>query len=283
MDEFIDLMSQPGVPQLSRWSRGEGATAIAALDEALVKAGLPNRLEAPKRLLDRGEELAGQARAAKQAAADRLEQANRLLLAGGHVDVTAYGRVLVEVGPWLDDQAAGMVGVMQASHRATANASQTVFAMAGGLYQELQRVCAEVVAEVAAVPALPRAVWAAAGIEAPSVAIRAGCEGAWATLVRAGDQWDRVHQAAGLLRETGVFQQELIFPGGCPSEVGSQFLGWQDAVEHLAEVRRLPGPLRLRAAVDRGWRPGLYLATDHVADRERAAAKPRGLLARLVG
>jgi hypothetical protein len=95
-----------------------------------------------------------------------------------------------------------------------------------------------------------------------------------------GAAWEAALVQANLAKPPNLI---LIFPGGCPSEVGSMFLGWQDAVEHLAEVRRLPGPLRVRAAVDRGWRPGLYLAADHVADRERAAAKPRGLLARLVG
>jgi hypothetical protein len=37
-------------------------------------------------------------------------------------------------------------------------------------------------------------------------------------------------------------------------------------------VKRLPGPLRLRAAIDRQWQPGLWLLSDHHA---AAAEKPR--------
>ena len=52
------------------------------------------------------------------------------------------------------------------------------------------------------------------------------------------------------------------------SNVGSQFLNWQEALDGLAEVKRLPGALRLRATIDKGWRPGLWLARDHAAAAE---------------
>jgi hypothetical protein len=80
-----------------------------------------------------------------------------------------------------------------------------------------------------------------------------------------------------------VLAGELLFPDGCPEGLGSIFLNWQPALEGgLEQVKRLPAPLRVRAAVDRGWKPGLWLKADH--ERERSAAAPRpGLLARLVG
>jgi hypothetical protein len=86
--------------------------------------------------------------------------------------------------------------------------------------------------------------------------------------VRIGDRWDNVHAAAGLLIETGTLQSELSFAG--PTSVCTQFLAWQQALDGLTQLRRLPGALRLRAAVDRGWRPGLWLLSDH-----RAAAAGR--------
>ena len=282
MADYIDAMAGPGVPQVSRWDRGDGATAIAALDQAMAKAGLPDRLEPATRLLAQGEQLFEQAREEKRAAADRLEQATRALLtAGPGAAAAAYGQVLVEVGPWLGDQPAAMAGVMNAGHRAQANATQTTFAMAHGLYRELGQVCAEAVAEVAAVPALPREVWlSTTGGQAAEAAIRAGHELAWSRLVKANARWDAVHAAAALLRETGVFQADLLFPAGCPTMEGCQFLNWEPAVEQLPQVRRLPATLRLRACVDRGWQPGLWLKADH--DAYRAATAPRpGLLARL--
>ena len=143
----------------------------------MVKAGLPGRLEPAQRLLAQGEQLFEQARREKEAAADRLEQATTALLTAGAGAAAAYGQVLVEVGPWLGDQPAAMAGVMNAGHRAQANATQTAFAMAHGLYRELGQVCAEAVAEVAAVPALPREVWlSTSGGQAAEAAIRAGHE-----------------------------------------------------------------------------------------------------------
>jgi hypothetical protein len=285
MDNYHDAMAGPGVPQVSRWDRGGSAT-IQTLDAALVKAGLPGRLAAPLRLLAQAEDLAFQARRAKEDAAARMDAATRSLLAGGHVDVTAYTRVLVEVGPWLDDQAAGMVGVMQASQRVQANATQVVFGQVGELYRQLQEACAEVVAQVADVPVLPNTVWSAgtSGM-ASTAAIRAGRTDAWSALVKLGVRWDDIHDCAALLRETGTLQAQLMFPGGCPERLGSIFLNWQPALEGgLDQVRKLPAPLRVRAAVDRGWRPGLYLRADHERQQVATAAAPRpGLLERLRG
>jgi hypothetical protein len=86
--------------------------------------------------------------------------------------------------------------------------------MAPGLYRELQDVAHGVVAECAAVPALPAAIWAAtSGGEAAAAAVRANREADFARLTRCGDTWDAVHNAAQLLRETGVFQGELLFSG----------------------------------------------------------------------
>jgi hypothetical protein len=70
-----------------------------------------------------------------------------------------------------------MIAVMQAASRVRANATQTTFAMAPALYTELQEVCVGVVAECAAIPPLPGAVWSAttSGL-ASSAAIRAGRE-----------------------------------------------------------------------------------------------------------
>jgi hypothetical protein len=232
-------------------------------------------LRAPKRLLDRAEALAEQAREAKLAARRRLEEANRALL-DGMPDAAAYGAALTEVSPWLSDEAPGMIGMMQASAQVRSNALATAFAMATGLYSQLQEVCREIVAEAAAVPPLPREVTSAATSgQASTLAIRAGMEAAWAATVRLGDRWDQLHAAAELLRETGVMQGQLVFPQGCPTGIGCQFLNWQAAVEGLDAVRRMPAPLRLRAAIDKGWRPGLFLASDHVAFAAEPKAKRR--------
>lgn len=63
-----------------------------------------------------------------------------------------------------------------------------------------------------------------------------------------------------------------------PTALGTMFLNPLPVVDDLATVRRLPGPLRLRAAVDRGWLPGLYLQSDHARHAEQQKPR-RGLFA----
>jgi hypothetical protein len=277
-------------PRISRWDRGDGAGAIRTLVDALDRAGLPGQLQASLRLLDQAEALGDLARRGKDAARERLDQATTALVAGGPVDVDAYAATLVETSAWLDDTdvqagraAAAMAGLMNAVQRTNANAVQVAMAEASGIYQRLQGICADVVAEIAAVPPLPARVWSAATSgQAGEAAIQAGHELGWSTLVKAGGRFDSVHAAGALLRETGGFAAELNFPGGCPTRIGVMFLNWEAAAQDLAQVQRLPGPLRVKAAADRQWAPGLYLASDHV----RAAAeapKKRGLAAVAAG
>jgi hypothetical protein len=195
-------------------------------------------------------------------------------LLNGSLDVAGFGQELIEVGPWLDEEFAGMRGVMQAAAQIQGNAVQTVFAMASGLYAQLQEVCAGVVAEAAAVPELPREVWSAtSAARAAEQAIRANCEDAWVRLVRCGIQWDSCHEAAQLLRETGTLQGQLIF--SVPTSLGVTLLNPQAAMEGMDEVRRMPAPLRLRAAINRNWLPGLYLKSDHDAYAAEPKARRR--------
>jgi hypothetical protein len=284
--EYIDIMAHPAVSP-SRWDRGDGETAIRALEAALELAGLPDALEAPKRLLARAEQVGEAARQAKQAARERLAAATEALLGDGPLDAAAYGQVVGELAPWLDDNSAAMIGMMTALDRLRANATATAMGQATGLYAALQGVCREVVAEIAAVPAMGRQVMAATNTaEASSAAMRAGRELEWGRLVRLGERFDAVHAAALLLRETGALDALLLFQGGCPTEVGVMFLGWQDAVNDLPAVRRLPGPLRVRAAHDRGWRPGLWTSADHAgmpADEARQRWRGRLLALGRVG
>jgi hypothetical protein len=45
-------------------------------------------------------------------------------------------------------------------------------------------------------------------------------------------------------------------------------------LDGLTEVKRRPGALRLRATIDKGWRPGLWLARDHAAAAEPKPESP---------
>ena len=270
--QFIDFSyADPKMP--TRWEHGDGEGALRALDAALERVGLVDALRPAFKLLDRAEELVAASRVERRAAEARLEEANRRLLASdGVIDVAGYGRVLAECAPWISDDSAAAVGVGDAARSVRSRATATVFAMSPGVYQQLQVRCREVVDECAAIPALPREVWSATSSgQAQLLAVRAGQEVAWSQLVRTGDMWDQIHSAGQLLRETGVFAGELMFT--FPTSIAVALLNPAPAMEGgLEEVRRLPAPLRLRAAIDRGWQPGLYLKSDHDA---AAAVEPK--------
>jgi hypothetical protein len=276
--EFIDFTHLEPV-RVSRWDRGDGEGAIVSLVKALDDAGLPGELARSRELLDQAERLGEAARAAKMAAVERLARADEALAATA--DMATYGQELGAVGPYLDDDAAAMVGAMRQVHRTRANAVQTAMAEASGIYQRLQVVAREVVGHTAALPSLPRQAWAASSTAAASqAAIEAGYGRSWEDLVLLGVRWDSIHAAAALVRETGALSAQLMFPAGCPTAIGVMFLNWEPAVEAVRELRHLPGPLRIRGAVDRDLKPGLYLRDDH----ERAAAeKPKRPLEVLAG
>ena len=173
--------------------------------------------------------------------------------------------------------------MMQAAAQIRGNATQTAFGMATGLHAELQQVCQVVVAEAAAVAQLPREVWSAtSGGRASELAMRAGHENAWAQLVRVGARWGRGAQRCPYLRETGQFQGELNF--AYPTAIATQFLNPSAAMDGLDEMRRLPAALRLRAAIDKGWLPGLWLRSDHDRYAAEQRDKPkRSLVGALLG
>jgi hypothetical protein len=241
-------------------------------------------LEPAKRLLAQSEELASKARERKQAKAEQLARADQELLAG-QLDSDAYDEMLLRCDLYLGPDASGMGGHMRASQRAGANAVATAFGLMHAIYDELQRQAAAVVAEVERIEPLPAAVWNATSTgQASTLAIRGGRTDAWSALVRLADRWSAVHNAAALARETKQFDQQVQFPHGCPRRYGTHYLGGEAAEEQVPRIGRLPEALWVPAMIRAGLRPGLYLAADHLADRERQAAKARpNLLERLRG
>jgi hypothetical protein len=273
--------SDPSRP--TTW-HGDAASIVRRLVAKLEEAGVPDQLATSRRLLAQAERLGEVARDAK-AAAQRRWDAERGQLLTGEVDPERLARTLSETAPWLDVQAeAGraapaMAALWQAAQVARSNAVQAAAGEASGLYARLQAAAGEVVAQVAGTPPLPREVWSApTHAQASTVAIRAGHELGWSVLVKAGTRFESIHEAARMLVDSGGLGA-VLFPAGCPEPLGMAYLGWEDALAGLQELRRLPWPLRIRHAVDRRWGPGLHLPADHAAQ----PAKRRGPMEVLAG
>jgi hypothetical protein len=281
--EYIDIMRTSGMRGPSRWNDADsGEGAIGTLDTVLAKAGLPGLLDPALVQLRRIEEVVGAARFKRDEARRRLEEANRALLADGVIDLDVYADVLRDVAPWIDEDGPASVGVGDAGRQLRVRAIMTVFGMASGIYQRLRDHAKDIVREIAAVD-LPAGVWQlGSNSEAAALMAREGRDVGYGRLVRANDQWVNVLEAAKLLRETGQFEAELMFPGGCPVDLGTVYLNWEAPAGEVEQLRQVPPVLRVRRAHDLGWRPGVWLKSDH--ERYAQEAKPRrGLLAGLVG
>jgi hypothetical protein len=271
-------------PRPNTFGHGDPAASVRRLASQLDKAGVPDTLAASRALLDRAEEVGQAARDGKEGAIARLTEARGRLLGAEVVDAGEYSRVLMETGPWLDSDIEGgraapaMHGLMEIAQQLQGRALQVAVAEASGLHSRLQGVARGVVERVAGVPALPQAVWSANPREADRTAIQLGHELSWSVLVREATKFEAIHAAGQMLRDSGGCGA-VIYPDGCPERIGSVWLSWVAASEAWPQLRLLPGPLRLRAAVDRGLKPGLWLPADHLAQ----PPKRRGPLAVAAG
>jgi hypothetical protein len=260
---------------------GDPATRVRVLSALLEELGITGALTASRRLLDREVELSAQAREAKLQATRRWAE-HRERLFRGEVGAQETAQVLIEVGPWLDNgpdgkgAAVGMTAMVEVAREARVRAGAMLEGEADPIYHRLQELAGQVVARTAALPALPKQVWAA-GDQASTVAIQAGHDLAWAQLVGEATRFDKIHRAAAILRQSGGLPV-MVFPRGCPDGLGHVYRNWEPALEGLAELKRHPGPLRLRFAVERQWRPGLWLPSDHETREVERPRRPFGWL-----
>jgi hypothetical protein len=259
---------------------GDPATRIRVLSALLEDLGISGALAASRRLLDREQELAAEAREARAAAGRRWAQTREALFRG-EVGAAEVASVLGEVQPWMDDGdgtsvAPAMKAMMDSAREARTRAAAMLEGEADPIYHRLQQLAGQVVARTAALPALPKQVWGA-GDQASTLAIQQGHDLTWAQLVGEATRFDKLHRAAAILRQSGGLPV-MIFPRGCPDGLGHLYRNWEPALEGLAELKRHPGPLRLRFAVDRGWQPGLWLPSDHEQRQEERPKRPWGWL-----
>jgi hypothetical protein len=263
---------------------GPPSAIINKLTTRLEAVGLPGELAASRRLVARAEEVREAVRRGQVAATERLEAARARLLGAEVIDGGEYAAALRETAPWLDsDIAAGrgapaVAGLMQIASELDGRSLAMVNAEASGVFGRLQGKAAQLVAEIKGAPRLPDKVWSAPKDQAAKIAIESNCELTWATLTRATARWLQILEVAYLLIDSGGLGF-LNYPSGCPSEVGLRYLGWVEVEAGGGqELRRLAEPLQLLAAIDRDYRPGIWLPADH-----RAKPQPKRGLVAVVG
>jgi hypothetical protein len=267
---------------------GAGADAsgrVLVLQNLFAKLGHPEVLQASRRHLERVSALNLETVTLRDQAKTAWLQARAAFL-DGHLQVEEYLDAAAQAQRWFPadpaDAAPNMIALVEAQRDLRARAAASLPAESSGLYQLAQRAAKEAVEATAAQPKLPDRCWSAP--DPAAVAMELGAEQTYLELQRQQARFALCHQIGGLLRQVGGLGAEIHLPGGVPESVGFTFVRWDLGLEGDYEVRRLKPPLRLRWAVDHGWKPGLYLASDirYPAEGSQPAA-PRKFLPSWVG
>jgi hypothetical protein len=249
-----------------------------------AQVGIRNPLPEVSVLLEREKRLDRLQMEARREAGERRAAAKAELLASDEVTREMVDRcvdVLRETNPWLDhtlysahpmaSPAMDLLGEVREG--LNSNAQQTLYQVGFVLYSQLAEVAAAQVAAVERLAPLPANAWA--NPNPSNVVLGAGRDADWMVILRANQQFQLCWSAGWLLRRESL-GAEAVLPGGRPREAFT-FKDWQAATAGMPDLRRLDEDLRLVRAIDAGWGPGLWSASDY---REPTRS---GLLAKLRG
>jgi hypothetical protein len=121
-----------------------------------------------------------------------------------------------------------------------------------------QRKAAEVVAEVAAVPPIPDAIWHAPNPaeELPRIQEH---RATWGALQVAVVDFERAHAVARLVRDILGYGSDNL-PDGAP-RFALTYRNWRPVLDAL-QLPRLKAPLKLPYALSKGYEPGCWKPAD---------------------
>ncbi len=258
-----------------RWTRtiARVTADLGAIRNHAVAVGIPadaHPFAQVQALLDRAEQWKRAAREGGAAVGQEVEAARVRALASPDVTVevlNTYIGVIERARPWWDEVPMNVEAALPGRKAAAAlaadklyeaerwKAGQVLNEATGPLYKMFARQAAAAVAQVAAVLPLPAQVWSAP--KPVNVLAAAARE----TLQEAERVFNACHYMALWLRSMGVADTDDQLLGDEPIE-GLTFCRWADFNEHRHELGPLHDPLKLAYAVEHGWEPGLWLASE---------------------
>ena len=248
------------------------------LKRSLADLGLPiDFLAGADRLAERAAELRTQAwRSQQEAGARRGRVTGRV--ADGQLSVADAAAEWAAEAVWLDVQPpATRPLALELAERAGRQVESgilwQILAHAERLFSLVQRKAAEVVAEVEALPAMPRDLWLTSD-PAGELATRREHHATWGVLLAAWGDLSRCHEIADLARDH-IGAGFSRFPPGC-HRAALWLKGWRSSMGDVT-FARLKRPLRLRFAVEQRWGPGLW----RPADVENSRPEDRGFHGKL--
>jgi hypothetical protein len=237
---------------------------VTVLHGLFERLGHPDVLRKSREYLQRVRELNLETRQRQEQARQAWGQAHQAFL-DGRASVEEYLAAREAAKKWFDpsgsmDLAPAMDALTNAQRDLRARAAALLPAESGGLYQIAQKEAAAAVQATADLPKLPDRCWSAP--DPSAAAMELGAEQTYLELQRQQARFALCLQVGALLRQVGGLGAEAFLTVPVPESVGFVFIRWDLAMEGDLALRRLRPALRLRYAVDHGWKPGLYLASD---------------------
>ena len=236
-------------------------------------AGIDNPVEMIQRVLERDETLGRVSQTAVMEARRRQAAADDQLFRADPLDAAAlerYAEELREVAPWLDADlrpdspdphaSAAMQGLARVRRRVRNDAAAQLTSIAGGLYLRFTQAAQVAVDAVRQLDPLPANVWGAAddGVAAATLG-KAGRGGDWLALLENDWRFQAAHDGGRYLRHLGIGSEGILDDA---PRLGFTFRNWAAAQADLQQLRNVPETLRLRRAVELGWEPGVWSASD---------------------
>ena len=233
------------------------------LKKTLGELGLPTDfLAGADRLAERAAELRTEAwKAQQEAGARRGKVTGRV--ADGQLSVADAAAEWTAEAVWLDVQPnqTRPVALELAERGARQVESGILWQILGHaerLFDMVQRRAAEVVAEVEALPSMPRNFWLTSD-PAGELATRREHHASWGVLLAAWNDFSSCHEVANLTQDH-IGAGFANFPPGC-TRTAMWLKGWRSSMDDIT-FGRLKRPLKLRYAIEHGWGPGLWRPSD---------------------
>jgi hypothetical protein len=240
------------------------APRLGWLKQALTELGLPvDFLAEADAFAARASAMRTEAVMAQQQAAARRASAVNTLGRDQTATLAEAVALWQAQGPWLDVQPnqqrpLALQLAEDAARLIEGEISVRIYAHAPRLWDLAQRKCKEIVAEVAALPAMPRQLWE---VNNPSAEFGRWREhrATYGTLTAAYADFELCHAIGNLCRDHLGYGYPS-FPMGAP-RTALWLKNWRKELGDDLFARQ-PAALKLRYAIDKGFEPGLWAPRD---------------------
>lgn len=234
------------------------------LNQALTELGLDTGYLSPaQNLASRAAGMQRKVIEQQQLAAKSRSEAVRRIVVDPTAPLDDVASVSMATWPWLvaepGQRSAAAELVYQAGRMIESSIDGKIASCGEQIFALLQGKARHLVAEVAALPKLPQAIWRSAAPDEDLGRIPVH-RSTWGVLLAAYRDFEAVHRVAEQIRD-GLGLGPDSLPDGAPRSALAM-RNWRLVLENSTEFDSLKKPLRLPYAIEHGFEPGLWRPED---------------------